>query len=124
MYTITFANGTTWQHDEAIETGEFYDGAQRRTLSVRLIDPLSLDEVQNTLRDPQNTASVTLACYEDETLIAETIYERYEIKIEIAQRPVVVGVNEETGEEMKEERISFKLGRLTPIEIKLAALGL
>ena len=38
--------------------------------------------------------------------------------------PVVIGVDELAGEETKSERVVVKLGRLTPIEIKLAELGL
>ena len=127
MYKIKFANGTEWVHEEAVETSEFYDGTTRRTLTVRLAPDkgVALDAVNDVLSNSANTDSVTLSNYGDDgALIGQCVYDHYQIKIEVAQRPTVVGSDEITGEETKADRISFRLGRLTPIEIKLAALGL
>ena len=127
MYKINFANGTEWVHEEALETSEFWDGTTRRTLTVRLApaNGVTLDAVNAVLSEPANTDSVMLSNYGDDgALIGQGVYDHYQVKIEVAQRPTVVGADETMGEELKEDRISFKLGRLTPIEIKLAALGL
>lgn len=117
---IKFANGTNLEYMNALETSTFYDNANRRMLEISMAkDTIALDELNTILSDSANTTQIHLI---NEELGVENIYDNYEIKMELAVKPIEVGTDE-NGEIIKEDRIVFKLGKLTTIERQLKALG-
>lgn len=117
---IKFTNGTNFEYLNALETSTFYDNANRRMLEISMAkDIITLDELNTILSDSANTTQIHLT---NEELGIENIYDNYEIKMELAVKPVENGIDE-NGETIKEERIVFKLGKLTTIEKQLKALG-
>lgn len=127
---IKFANDTEIEYLEAYEGPEFFDGASRRVLKV-ITRPgiIGLDALNTILSTEANCSQLTLTnespdVNDPTALPIINIYDHYQLKMSIGQEPMVVGENAETGEQVKEDRIVFKLGRLTPIEIKLKQLGL
>lgn len=126
MMKIKLANGTEFEYERAEETSEFYDNANRRTLTLRMKpEGLTLDAVNAAFSDAAATASLALTNYnEDGSIFARNIYDHYSIKISVSCEPVAVGEDAETGAELKADRIIVKLGKLTYIEQQLAALGL
>lgn len=118
---IQFANGTNFEYLEALETSTFYDNANRRMLEISIAkDTIALDELNTILSDSANTTQIHLI---NEELGVENIYDNYEIKMELAVKPVEIGTDE-NGETIKEDRIVFKLGKLITIERQLKKLGL
>lgn len=118
---IIFANNKELEYIEALETSTFYDNANRRMLQFTVSkDAITLDELNNILSDSANITQLHLVNEEEG---AENYYDNYEIKMELAMRPEVV-VSMEDDTELKEDRIVFKLGKLTTIEKQLKALGI
>lgn len=118
---IIFANNKELEYINALETSTFYDNANRRMLEFTVAkDAIALDELNAILSDSANTTQLHLVNEEEG---AENYYDNYEIKMELAMRPEVV-ISMEDGTELKEDRIIFKLGKLTTIEKQLKALGI
>ena len=117
---IIFANNKELEYIEALETSTFYDNANRRMLQFIVDkDAIALDELNAILSDSTNLTQLHLVNEEEG---AENYYDNYEIKMELAMRPEVV-MSMEDGTELKEDRIIFKLGKLTTIEKQLKVLG-
>ena len=120
MMKIIFANNKELEYIEALETSTFYDNANRRMLQFTIAkDAIALDELNAILSDGANLTQLHLINEEEG---AENYYNNYEIKMELTMRPEVVASMED-GTEFKEDRIIFKLGKLTTIEKQLKALG-
>lgn len=121
MMKIIFANKKELEYIEAMETSTFYDNANRRMLEISMAkDVIALDELNAILSDSANTTQIHLV---NEEMGVENIYDNYEIKMELALKPVDAGTDE-NGDAVKEDRIVFKLGKLTTIEKQLKALGI
>lgn len=121
MNKIVFDNGTEIECVYVEEGPIFYNNANRRMLTVQ-VDPkeIGLDDLDALLSNSDNLAKLKNVNEENG---AEDSFIYYQIKIEMAKKPVPIGQDED-GTELTEERIVFKLGRYTPIEIKLVQLGL
>ena len=125
--TITFndANHTQVEYIHALEGPEYFDNANRRSLRFELKkDEISLDTL-NALLTQENCKTLTLhndgqpTEDNDQTTDPVTsVYENYSIKGKCSCEPVVVGHDEDTNAEIKEDRIIFVLYRKTPTEIE------
>ena len=141
---VIFKNGTELSCLRVEEAPVYYDNANRRALTVEAArTAISLDDLDALLANSESTTSLRVTnevqmpvCGEDgallyaedgtpqmQTVEAEDRFEHYSLLMEMAAKPVAVGIDE-FGGDITESRIVFKLGRLTPIEIKLAMLGL
>lgn len=121
MNKIVFANQAELACLLVEEGPEFYDNANRRVLTVQAAKSAAgLDELDTLLGSAANLTKLRHVNTENG---AEDIFDNYQIKMELSARPVSVGQAED-GQVLTEDRIVFKLGRLTPIELKLAQLGL
>lgn len=89
-------------------------------LTVEVAATEGLGAVNEILSDAASLAQVK---HVNEEAQAEDVFDNYQLKMSLSLKPIVVG-EDETGQVKTEERIVFELGRLTPIEIKLAQLGL
>lgn len=119
---VIFTNGKEVNYIEAIETSAFYENANRRMLEFKLEkDAISLSELNEILSNEENLTRLHLVNEEEN---AENYYDDYQIKMELSVRTIPTGEFDESGEEIKAERVIFKLGKLTYIEKKLKELGL
>ena len=118
---IIFKNEETFEYIDALETSTFYDNANRRMLQITMSkDAVSLEKINDILSDETNLTQITLV-NEEENIT--NYYDDYQIKMSLTVKPEVIG-QDENGADIKEERIVFKLGRLTTIEKQLKALGI
>lgn len=118
---IIFKNEEAFEYIEAMETSTFYDNANRRMLQITMAtDAVALETINAIISDETNLTQIALV-NEEENIT--NYYDDYQIKMSLMVKPEVVGTDE-NGVDIKEERIVFKLGRLTPIEKQLKALGI
>ena len=118
---IIFNNEQVFDYIEAIETSVFYDNANRRMLQITMSkDEVSLDEINQIVSDENNLTQIVLV-NEEEGIF--NYYDNYQIKMSLMVKPEVIGQSDD-GADIKEERIIFKLGKLTTIEKQLKALGI
>lgn len=116
---IKFNNGKILNCLNSLEQEEYYNGSNRRTLTVDFDKSYNFDELNKLVSDTENTKSIEV--------IADTwqnVYDNYTIKLSLG---VVQKLIEETTPDSPasyEERIILKLGKLTYIEAQLAALGI
>lgn len=112
---------TEIEYLDALETEEFYNGSNRRTLTVTCLpDAISVDEL-NSLLTEDNLASVTMSNIEDGVT---NVYDGYVLKLACGiQRTLVKGETPDTAA-LYEDRLIFKLGKRTYIEEQLHKLGL
>lgn len=105
-----------------VEEGpEYYDNANRRVLTVQAAHgAVSLDVLDGWLSSPGNLEPLKVM---DEETGATDIFDHYCIKMELGKKTVPAGEAAD-GMPITEERIQFKLGRYTPIELKLMQLEL
>lgn len=109
---------------KVVEEGpEFYDNANRRVLTVQAApDSAGLDALDALLANPDNLKTLKVT---DEGTEEVDIFTNYCIKMELAKKTVPTGEGvDEYGNPATDERIQFKLGRYTPIELKLIQLGI
>ncbi len=109
---IKFKNGLELQHLVAIETEEFYDNAQRRTLTVNFNPQIVSFEELNNAATFENTKSLEFSSDESGE-VQKQAFEDYCIKISVKLHT-----------ENEQEVLTLKLGKLTVIEKQLLALGL
>ncbi len=103
------------------EGSEYYRDANRRVLTVQTPkSAIGLDALDTLLADAGNLAEVR--CRNEENG-AQDSFANYSIKMSLAVKNVPVG-EDEYGAAITEERIEFKLARLTPVELKLKAAGM
>ena len=119
---VIFTNGTELEYIEAIETSTFYDNATRRMLEFKIEkDAISLSTLNDILSNEENLVQLHLVNEEEN---AENYYNDYQIKMELSVKTVPTGEFDESGEEVRAERVIFKLGKLTYVEKQLRKLGL
>lgn len=106
---------------DAIETEEYYNGANRRTLTITAAaDAVGVDELHAALTE-SNLASVTLSNTDPEV---SNVYDGYVLPLACGMQSVQT--SEETPEipAKYEQRLVLKLGKRTYIEEQLRRLGL
>lgn len=112
---------TEIEYLDALETEEFYNGSQRRTMTmICMPDAISVDAL-NALLTEDNLASVTMSNTETGEV---NIYDGYVLKLACGIQSKLV--QEETPDTAAayEDRLIFKLGKRTYIEEQLHRLGM
>lgn len=122
MFKIKFTNNKEFEYLEAFETEEFYNGSNRRTLTVHCTEnAVDLSKLNAILSDEENLVNLVLI---NTDINAENIYSNYVLKLEIGVK------NKKTANEtpdipaIYENRLIFKLGQRTYIEQQLKKLGI
>ena len=133
---IKFLNGENLEYINAVEKEEYFNGANRRTLSVECaVGVISVDELNVLLSDEANTKSLTLTgdvveIFDakgnptGETTHAVNIYDGYVLKAKCGIENRFIAAETPDSPALYEDRIVFKLGKRTYIEEQLKRLGL
>lgn len=116
---VKFKNGKIYEGVDSLEQEEYYNGSNRRTLTVKLDKSYSVDELNKLVSDTSNIESIKVTA---DTW--ENIYDGYTMKLRLGVEQNLV--TEETPEtpSVYEEVVVLKLGRPTYIERQLAKLGI
>ena len=129
MLTIKIAD-REFEYLDALETEQFFNGANRRTLTVTCAaDTIGLDEL-NALLTEDNLAVITLhndnagVTENGEIITATSIYEGYVLKLECGVKAELVQSETPDSAAVYADRIVFKVGKRTYIEEQLHKLGL
>lgn len=119
---ITFANGKTVFYIEAFENEEYFNGSNRRVLTVHCDkNAISVDELNTILSNENNTAEITLT---NEEMGVSNVYDGYVLKLKVGMEQYLVLNETPEAPAVYEDRIVFKLGKRTYIEEQLKRLGL
>lgn len=120
--TIKFANGKTMPYIEAFEGEEYFNGTNRRMLTVYCAkNTISIDELNTLLSDERNTDRLTLT---NENMDVSNVYDGYVLKLKVGMEPCFVSGETPDAPAVYEDRIMFKLGKRTYIEEQLKKLGI
>lgn len=133
---IRFKNGKEIDYINAIETEEYFNGSNRRTLTFECdVNSVSVDELNNTLSSEENVNELTLINEPLSMLLPEgeelmqsqplqNIYNGYVLKLKCGIESKLVSTETTETQAVYEDRIIFKLGKRTYIEEQLHRLGL
>lgn len=133
---IRFKNGKEIDYINAIETEEYFNGSNRRTLTFECdVNSVSVDELNNTLSSEENVSEITLTSEQIAMLLPEgeelmqsqplqNIYNGYVLKLKCGIESKLVSTETTETQAVYEDRIIFKLGKRTYIEEQLHKLGL
>lgn len=116
---IKFANGTEMEYLEALETEEYFNGSNRRTLTVTASTSASLDKLYAMLTE-ENLANITLT---NEEANVSNVYDGYVLLLSCGMQSVLTAEETTDTPALYEQRLIVKLGKRTYIEQQLAALG-
>lgn len=120
--TIKFTNGKAMPYIEAFEGEEYFNGTNRRVLTVYCKkNTISVDELNDILTDEKNTAEITLS---NEEMGVSNVYDGYVLKLKVGMEQYFVSGETPEAPAVYEDRIVFKLGKRTYIEEQLKRLGL
>lgn len=116
MLKIKFANGAEQEYSQAVETEEYYNGSNRRTLTFEIErDKANLETLDELCSEP-NCEQLELINTDEEIT---NIYEKYVLKLQIGIEQKQVAADPPTYEEI----IKLKLGKRTYIEQMLHDMG-
>lgn len=119
---IKFANGRAISYVEAFENEEYFNGSNRRVLTMHLDkNEISVDELNTILSDESNTAEITLT---NEEMGVSNVYDGYVLKLKVGVENIFTNRETPDAPAVYEDRIVFKLGKRTYIEEQLKKLGL
>lgn len=117
---IKFKDGTNFVYLNALETEQYYNGSNRRTLTFECaVGAISIDALNALLSDENNTKVIELSNGE-----VTNIYDGYVLKLEVGVKPILVSAETPDSVAVYEDRLVFKLGKRTYIEEQLKKLGL
>lgn len=120
--TIKFTNGKTMPYIEAFENEEYFNGTNRRVLTVHCEkNAISVDELNTILSNEKNTTEITLI---NEDMDISNVYSGYALKLKVGMEQYFVSGETPEVPAVYEDRIVFKLGKRTYIEEQLKRLGL
>lgn len=116
---IKLADNTTFDFTTSFEGEEYYNGSDRRVLTIQSEkDAIGLDTLYGLLTE-ENTAIIELTNEEEEIT---NILENYVLLLEVGIKKEVIPQIDEPN--LTKEYIEFKLGRRTYIEQMLHNLGI
>lgn len=118
---IKFVNGKTQEYLNALETEEYFNGSNRRTLTFEIAREAANLEELDALCAEENLAKLELINEEEDI---SNIYEGYVLKLKVGVEPVLVTAETPDAPAVYEDRVVLKVGRRTYIEEKLHKLGL
>ena len=117
--TIKFNNGTILNCIDSLEQEEYYNGSNRRTLTVDFDKNYNFDELNQLVSNTENTKTIEVSAND-----WQNIYDNYIIKLSLGIKQKLIEETAPDNPASYEERIILKLGKLTYIEEQLAALGI
>ena len=118
---IKFLNGTEFEYIDAVETEEYFNGSNRRTITFECkADAISIDTLNSVLNDEDNTKSITLENAEENVT---NIYDGYVLKLKCGVENREVKSETPDMPAVYADRLVFKLGKRTYIEEQLKKLG-
>lgn len=119
---VKFANGTSINYLNALETEEFWNGSQRRTLTFTCdAEEIGLDQLNSILNSQSNLENIELTNEENGIT---NFYDGYTIKISVGVDKEKIVEETPVAPAQYADRIVFKLGKPTFIEAQLAKLGI
>ena len=105
---------------DALETEEYYNGSNRRTLTITAAaDAIGVDELHAALTEA-NLASITLT--NDDPAVSN-VYDGYVLPLSCGMQSIEVEAETSEVPAKYEQRLVLKLGKRTYIEAQLHALG-
>ena len=117
---IKFTDGTNFEYLNSVETEEYFNGSNRRTLTFEAaVGVVSVDALNTVMGDEANTAVIELSNGE-----VKNIYDGYVLKAKCGIENKLVAAETPDAPALYEDRIVFKLGKRTYIEEQLKRLGL
>ncbi len=128
--TITFANGFNMDYLQAFETEEYYNGANRRTLTFTCSkDAIGMDALNTLISNEANVQDIELHVHEDATKLqkevnAANIYSGYVLKLTCGMEQRMVSTETTEAPAKYEDFIVFKLGKRTYTEEALHKMGI
>lgn len=121
--TIKFKNGATIPYVDAREEPTYFDGAQRRCLTVYFApEAITLAKLNEFASNPANLSSLLFTNDDNAPTIISNVYDNYTVKMKVSLEPVTRGYDPVTGAETFVEQVILQLARLTPLEIQVAQL--
>lgn len=124
MLKIKFsdANKTEYAYLEAKSTEEYYNGSNRRILTVAAADDaISVDALNTLANTESNLASITLRNTDTGTV---SVNDGYVLKLGVGIEPMLITPETPEAAAIYEDRLVLKLGKRTYIEQQLHDLGL
>ena len=119
---IKFKNNISFNYLNALETEEYWNGSNRRTMAVECTpDAIGLDKLNTLLSNEANTAEIVMT---NEETGESNIYSGYILKIKCGIENKLIRGETPNTPAVYEDRLVFKLGMRTYIEEQLAKLGL
>ena len=117
---IKFLNGTNFEYLNAVETEDYFNGTNRRTLTFECeTGIIGVDELNSVLNDEKNTQSIQLSNGE-----VTNIYDGYVLKLKCGIENKIIAPETPESPAVYADRLVFKLGKRTYIEEQLHKLGL
>ena len=114
-----FVDGMTYEYLSVLETEEFWNGSNRRTLSFEMDRAAANIEILDSLCTEENCATLELINTESGVT---NIYDGYVLKLKVGVEPVCIQAETPDTPAVYEDRIMLKLGRRTYIEEQLHKL--
>lgn len=123
MLKVRFANGKELEYKEAREEPTYYDGANRRMLTIHFAgDKVFLDSIDELASDKANIKTLAFTNDNSSNQVVTNLYENYIYKLKVSKEPVLRGEDPETLAPVMVEEVILQLGRATPTELMLEKL--
>lgn len=115
---IKFKNGTNLKYLKALETEEYFNGANRRTLTFECPPGVvKIDELNAMISDEANTSCIELSNGD-----VTNIYDGYVLKLKCGIENKLIRAETPDTPAVYEDRLIFKLGKRTYLEQQLLNL--
>lgn len=128
--TITFTDGTTLDYLQALETEEYYNGANRRTLTLTCVrDAIGMDALDALISVEANVQDIKLQVHEDavgkkKAVDSTNIHSGYVLKLSCGVEQRMVSLETADAPAQYADFIVFKLGKRTYTEEALHKMGI
>lgn len=123
--TITFKNGYQFDYMNAIETEEYYNGSNRRTLTFECPKGLlRLDEINSILSNEENTEEIILTNDEDPEHLISNTFSGYVLKLSCGIESKLFRAETSDSPAVYDDVFVFKLGKRTFVEESLHKMGI
>lgn len=109
---IKFKNGTSFEYLNALETEEYFNGTNRRTLTFECSPGVvKIDELNAMISDEANTSYIELSNGN-----VTNIYDGYILKLKCGIENKLIQAETPDTPAVYEDRLIFKLGKRTYLE--------
>lgn len=118
---IKFANGSEQEYSSALETEEYWNGSNRRTLTFEIARNTANLENLDKLCTEENLAQLELT---NEEIGITNFYNGYVLKLKLGIEQVLTNSETPDSPATYEDKIILKLGKRTYIEQQLHNLNI